>query len=119
MLSFTLATAEAPIEKRFEYKGPPIHVKIHSPMVQPAAQYPNQGYHPRILLAYPGASYPTTVALQYAYAGAPYVPFGVHYGQTSHQIVNPGLAHSAQMFQPMVIPQIHSQYQILLVPMSS
>lgn len=65
LLCFTPVTANAPIEKRFEYKGPLIHVQV-PPL---AMQYPNQGYHPRILLAYPRASCSTTVAPQYAYAG--------------------------------------------------
>lgn len=77
-------TAKMLIEKEFEYKGPPIHVQVPPSVVQPAMQHPNQGYHPGILLAHPGASSFTTVAPQYAYAGEPYVPFGVHHGQTSH-----------------------------------
>lgn len=55
MLSFTPVVAEVPVEKRFEHKGPPIHVQVTPPMVQPAMQHPNQGYHPGMLLAYPGA----------------------------------------------------------------
>ena len=106
LLCFTPVTSKAPVEKRFEYKGPLIHVQVPSPAVQLAMQYPNQGYHPGMLLAYPGASCSTIVAPLYAYVGTPYVPFGVHHGQTSHQTVNPGLGHSAQMFQLMDIPPI-------------
>lgn len=70
-----------------------------------------------MFLAYPGASSsPAVVAPEYAYTGAPYVPLRVHYGQISHQVVNPGLVHSAQMFQPMAFPQIQSKSQIPLVP---
>lgn len=80
LLSFTPVITEAPIEKRFEYKDPPIHVQIHPPVVQRVTQYPNQGYHPGMLLAYPRASYSTVVAPRYTYTGAPYVPFGSHHG---------------------------------------
>lgn len=62
LLSFTPVTVEASIEKGFEYKGPPIHVQNHPPMVQPVTQYPNQGYHPGISLAYHRASSSTTIA---------------------------------------------------------
>ena len=58
-------------------------------------------------LAYPGVSSSTVTAPQYTYTGALYVPFGVHYGHTPNQIVNPGLVHYAQMFSPMTTPQIH------------
>lgn len=61
-----------------------------------------------MLLAYPGASPSIVIAPQYTYTKASYDPFGVHHDHTSHQIVNPGLVQSAQMFQPMVIPHIHS-----------
>lgn len=118
LLCFTPVTAKVLIEKEFEYKGHPIHVQVPPPVVQPVMQYLNQGYHSGMSLAYPGASSSTIVAPQYAYVGAPYVPFGVHYSQTSHRIVSPGLAHSAQFFQPMLIPHIHSHSQIPLVPMS-
>lgn len=110
MLSFTLVIAEAPVEKRFEYKGPLIRVQVHPPVVQHVMQYSNQGYHPGMLLAYPGESSSTVVAPQYACTRAPYNPFGIHYGQTSHQIVNPGLVHSAQMFQPQ------SQISLMSIP---
>lgn len=101
---FTPVTAKVLIGKEFEYKGPLIHVHVPPLMVQPAMQHPNQGHPPGIPLAYPGALSSTPVAPQHAQAGAPYVTFGIHHGQTSHQTVNPGLRHSAQMFQPMVIP---------------
>lgn len=67
--------AEVPIEKRFEYKGPPIRVRVHPPVVQPVTQYPNQGYHPGMLLAYLGASPHVVATPQYAYTRAPYIPF--------------------------------------------
>lgn len=100
LLCFTPVTSKVLIEKEFEYKGLLIHVQVPPPVVQPAMQYPNQGYHPGMLLAYPGASSSTIVAPQYAYTEAPYNPFRIHYGQTSHQIVNFGLVHSTQTFQP-------------------
>lgn len=102
-------TAKVLIEKEFEYKDPPSHVQVPPLVVQPATQHPKQGYHPEMPLAYPRASSSTVVAPQYAYIGAPYVPFGVHYGHTPIQIVNPSLVNSAQMFLPVAIPQIHSQ----------
>lgn len=95
LLCFTPVTVEASIKKRFEYKDPSIHVQVPPLMVQPAMQCPNQGYRPRMLLTYPGESSSTIVAPQYAYTGAPYIPFGDLYGQTSNQIVNSGLVHSA------------------------
>lgn len=55
-------TAKVLIENEFEYKGHPIHVHVPPPVVQPAMQYPIQGYHPGMLLAYPGASSSPTVA---------------------------------------------------------
>lgn len=94
LLSFTPVIVEAPVEKRFEYKGPSICVQVHPPVVQPVMQYLNQGYHPGMLLAYPGAQSPDVATPQYAYTWASYTPFGVHYGHTSHQIVSHGLAHS-------------------------
>lgn len=109
-------TAKVLIEKEFEYKCPPIHVQVHPPVVQPAMKYLNQGYHPRMLLANPRAS-STIFAPQYAYVGEPYVTFGIHHGQTSHQTVNPSLGHSAQIFQPMVIPPMHPPLQVPWMPM--
>lgn len=117
MLSFTPAIVEVPVGKRFEYKGAPIHVQVTPHVVQPAMQYPNQGYHPGMSLAYPGASSSTVVAPQYAYTGAPYTPFGVHYGQTPHQAINPGLGQSAQMFHPMAIPPTYDLLQVPWIPM--
>ncbi|KAI5436474.1 hypothetical protein KIW84_022824 [Lathyrus oleraceus] len=61
---------KAPIEKRFEYKGLPIHVQVHPPMVQHVVQYQNQRYHPGMPLVYPGASSSTVVTPQYTYIGA-------------------------------------------------
>lgn len=89
-------TAKVLIEKEFEYKGPPIHVQVPPPVVQPAMQHTNQGYHSGMSLAYPRAS--SSNVAQNAYTGSPYVQFGIHYGQTSHQIVDLGLVHYAQMF---------------------
>lgn len=68
---------EAPFEKGFEYKVPPVHVQVPLFMVQPIVQYQNQGHHSGIPLAYPWASSSTIVAPQYAYTWTPYVPFGV------------------------------------------
>lgn len=104
LLCFTPVTVKVFIEKEFEYNGPPVHVQVPPHVFQLIVQHTNQGDHPRMLLAYPGASSSTIVSPQYAYTRAPYVPFGVHRGRTSHQIVKPGLVRSAQMFQPMVIP---------------
>ncbi|KAI5389400.1 hypothetical protein KIW84_074883 [Lathyrus oleraceus] len=108
LLCFTPITTKVLIEKEFKYKGPPIHVQIHPPVVQPIMQYPNQGYHLGMLLAYHGASSFIIVVPQYAYTEESYVPFGIHHGHTSHLIVSPGLVHYAQMFQPMAIPHLRS-----------
>lgn len=116
LLCFTPVTTEAPTEKRFEYKGPPIHVQVPPHVVQPAMQYPNQGYHSEMPGAFPGES-SSSVSHHYAYTEVSYVPFGFHYGQTSHRITSPSLVHSSQIFHPMVAPQIHSQLQASLVPM--
>lgn len=88
-------TSKVLIEKEFEYKGPPIHVKVRPPILHPVIQYLNQGYHHGMLLSYPGVSSPIVVVPQHAYTGASCIPFGVHYGQTSHQTVSLGLVHSA------------------------
>ncbi|KAI5436186.1 hypothetical protein KIW84_022592 [Lathyrus oleraceus] len=72
LLCFTPMTAKVPTEKEFEYKGPPIHVQVPPPMVQPAVQYPSQGYRPGMLLAYPGELSFTVVSPQYAYNGTLY-----------------------------------------------
>lgn len=112
LLCFTPVTAKVLIEKEFEYKGPPIHVQVTPPVVQPAMQYPNQRHHTGMSLAYPGASSSTVVAPQYTYVGAPYTPFEVHYGYTSRHIINPGLGHSAQMFHMMAIPPTYSPSQV-------
>lgn len=87
---FTPITIKAPIEKEFEYKGPPIHVQVPLYVVMPDVQYHYQGYHPGMPLAYHGASSSTVVAPQYAYLGVPYIPVGVQYDQTSNQMGNPG-----------------------------
>lgn len=107
-MCFTHVTAKAPIEKGLECKDPMIHVQVPLSMVQPIVQYQNQGYHPGMPLAYPTAWSSTVVAPQYVNTGASYVLFGVRYGQTSNQIINIGLVHSAHMFPPMATPQIHS-----------
>lgn len=110
-------TTKAPIKNEFEYKGPTIHVQVSLFVVQPDVQCQNQGYLPGMPLAYPEASSSTIVSPQYAYTRAPYVPFGVQYGQTFNQIVNHGLVHYAQMFPLVATPQIHSILQVPLVPM--
>ena len=69
-----------------------------------------------MMLAYIGAS-STVVAPQYTYVGVPYTPFGGHYGQTSYQTINPSLGHSAQMFQPVVIPPTYAPMQVPWIPM--
>lgn len=116
LMCFTPKTTEVPIEKEFEYKGPPIHVQVHLSVVQPTTQYQYQGYHPEIPFSYPRASSFTAITPQYTYPGAPYVSFGVQYGHTSNQIVNPALMHSAQMFPPMENLHIYPRFQVPLMP---
>lgn len=93
-------------------------MQVPPPVVQPVVMHhTNQGYHSGMLLVYLGTPSSTVVTPQYAYTGAPYIPFGVHYGQTSNQIVNPGLVQSTQMFLRLVTPHIDSQLRVPLVPM--
>lgn len=66
LLGFTPMIVEAPVEKRFEYKGHLIRVQVPPLVVQPAMQHLTQGHRPRMPLAYPGTSSSTVVAPQHA-----------------------------------------------------
>lgn len=59
------------MEKDLEYKGPPIHVQVLTPVVQPVVQHTNQGYLPRMSLAYPGASTSPAVVISTPILGHP------------------------------------------------
>lgn len=69
-------------------------------------------------LAYHRASSATAIIPQHTYPREPYAPFRVQYGHTSNKVANHGLICSAKMFPKVITPQVHSQLQTPMAPMS-
>lgn len=82
--TFTPVTVETHDDNKDEYRGPHLHFHVPPQATQPIVQNLNQRV--QIPPSYPRVFF--VVASPFVYLGAPYAPYGGHYGQTAIHIVN-------------------------------